>query len=172
MIGRLRGQVAHRGPDHVMLDVAGVGYVVHCSEGTLLGLPPVGGTVALWTDMVVREDLMQLFGFPTQLEREWHRLLTSVQGVGARLGLAILGALGPDAVGRALALAQAGLDVAEFAPNAVKKAVVGAGRAEKAQVAAMVAMLLPGARATAHDAWDALAIAIARAHLSEAMVAP
>jgi crossover junction endodeoxyribonuclease RuvC len=70
-----------------------------------------------------------------------------------------------------LALAQAGLPVSEFAPNAVKKAVVGAGRAEKAQIAAMVAMLLPGARATAHDAWDALAIAITRANLSEAMVA-
>lgn len=71
-----------------------------------------------------------------------------------------------------LALAQAGLPVQEFAPNAVKKAVVGAGRAEKAQIAAMVAMLLPGARATSHDAWDALAIAIARANLTEAMVAP
>jgi crossover junction endodeoxyribonuclease RuvC len=70
-----------------------------------------------------------------------------------------------------LALAQAGLPVAEFAPNAVKKAVVGAGRAEKAQVAAMVAMLLPGARAATHDAWDALAIAITRANLSESMVA-
>lgn len=63
-----------------------------------------------------------------------------------------------------LALAEAGLDVAEYAPNAVKKAVVGVGRAEKAQVAAMVARLLPGARASAHDAWDALAIAICRAH--------
>jgi crossover junction endodeoxyribonuclease RuvC len=70
-----------------------------------------------------------------------------------------------------LALAQAGLPVSEFAPSAVKKAVVGAGRAEKAQVASMVAMLLPGARAAAHDAWDALAIAIARANLSEAMLA-
>jgi crossover junction endodeoxyribonuclease RuvC len=63
-----------------------------------------------------------------------------------------------------LALAQAGLDVAEFAPNEVKKAVVGQGRAEKAQVAMMVARLLPGARATVHDAWDALAVAICAAH--------
>jgi crossover junction endodeoxyribonuclease RuvC len=63
-----------------------------------------------------------------------------------------------------LALAQAGLAVSEFAPNAVKKAVVGAGRADKAQIATMVAMLLPGARASAHDAWDALAIAITRAN--------
>ena len=70
-----------------------------------------------------------------------------------------------------LALAQAGLPVAEFAPNAVKKAVVGSGRAQKAQIAAMVAMLLPGARAAAHDAWDALAIAITRANQSEALLA-
>lgn len=63
-----------------------------------------------------------------------------------------------------LALAQAGLAVEEYAPTMVKKAVVGAGRADKAQVARMVAMLLPGARAEAHDAWDALAVAICRAH--------
>ncbi|MGF1659975.1 MAG: crossover junction endodeoxyribonuclease RuvC [Rubrimonas sp.] len=65
-----------------------------------------------------------------------------------------------------LALAQAGLEVAEYAPNEVKKAIVGVGRAEKGQVAAMVAALLPGARASTHDAWDALAIAIVRAHRS------
>ena len=70
-----------------------------------------------------------------------------------------------------LALARAGLPTAEFAPNAVKKAVVGSGRAQKAQIAAMVAMLLPGARATAHDAWDALAIAITRANRSEILLA-
>ncbi len=63
-----------------------------------------------------------------------------------------------------LALAQAGLEIAEFAPNEIKKAVVGFGRADKAQIAAMVAVLLPGVRAQAHDAWDALAIAITRAH--------
>lgn len=70
-----------------------------------------------------------------------------------------------------LALAQAGLPVSEYAPNAVKKAVVGSGRAEKGQIAAMVAMLLPGARAAAHDAWDALAIAITRANQSEMLAA-
>lgn len=68
-----------------------------------------------------------------------------------------------------LALAQAGLDVMEFAPNAVKKALVGSGHAEKSQIARMVAMLLPGTRASAHDAWDALAIAITRANLSPAL---
>jgi Holliday junction DNA helicase RuvA len=107
MIGRLRGIVAHRGSDHVMLDVGGVGYMVYCAEGTLAGLPPVGATGMLWTDMVVREDLLQLFGFPTLPERDWHRLLTSVPGVGAKVSLAILGVLGPDGIGRAIALGDA-----------------------------------------------------------------
>ncbi|MEM7711862.1 MAG: Holliday junction branch migration protein RuvA, partial [Pseudomonadota bacterium] len=108
MIGRLRGEVAFRAADHVMLDVGGVGYVVFCSERTLAGMPGVGTMASLWTEMVVREDLMQLFGFLTVQEREWHRLLTSVQGVGAKVSLAILGVLGPDGVGRAIALADAG----------------------------------------------------------------
>ena len=70
----------------------------------MAALPGVGQGVALFTDLVVREDLMQLFGFTTLAEKEWHRLLTSVQGVGAKASLAILGTLGPDGVGRAIAL--------------------------------------------------------------------
>lgn len=70
----------------------------------MAALPGVGEVVALFTDLVVREDLMQLFGFQTLVEKEWHRLLTSVQGVGAKASLAILGALGPDGVSRAIAL--------------------------------------------------------------------
>ncbi|MEM8850621.1 MAG: Holliday junction branch migration protein RuvA [Pseudomonadota bacterium] len=108
MIGRLRGEVAFCGPDHVLLDVGGVGYVVFCSQRTLVAMPGTGSTTALWTDMVVREDLLQLFGFLTVQEREWHRLLTSVQGVGAKASLAILNVLGPDGVSRAIALADAG----------------------------------------------------------------
>lgn len=104
MIGRLRGQVALKALDHVMLDVGGVGYVIHCSDRTLAGLPPAGQVGQLWTEMVVREDLMQLFGFATVYEREWHRLLTSVQGVGAKASMAILGTLGPEALARAIAI--------------------------------------------------------------------
>jgi Holliday junction DNA helicase RuvA len=107
MIGRLRGRLEYRGPDHVLIDVQGVGYIVFCSERTLAALPGQGEAVSLFTDMVVREDLMQLYGFPTLMEKEWHRLLCSVQGVGARVSLAILGALGPDGVGRAIALGDA-----------------------------------------------------------------
>ncbi|MCD9148394.1 Holliday junction branch migration protein RuvA [Pseudophaeobacter flagellatus] len=104
MIGKLTGRLEYRATDHVLIDVRGVGYLVYCSERTLMQLPGVGEPVALYTDLVVREDLMQLFGFTSLVEKEWHRLLTSVQGVGAKVSLAILGTLGPDGVGRAIAL--------------------------------------------------------------------
>src|SRR6056297_398014 len=104
MIGRIAGRIDYRASDHVLIDVRGVGYLVYCSDRTLQSLPRVGEHTALYTDLVVREDLLQLFGFPTLIEKEWHRLLMSVQGVGAKASLAILGALGPDGVGRAIAL--------------------------------------------------------------------
>ncbi len=104
MIGKLTGRIDYRAVDHVLIDVGGVGYLVYCSDRTMASLPGVGQICALFTDLVVREDLMQLFGFPTLAEKEWHRLLMSVQGVGAKASLAILGTLGPDGVGRAIAL--------------------------------------------------------------------
>ncbi len=104
MIGKITGRIEYRSTDHVLIDVRGVGYLVYCSERTLAGLPAVGEVAAVYTDLLVREDLMQLFGFTTLAEKEWHRLLTSVQGIGAKASLAILGALGPDGVGRAIAL--------------------------------------------------------------------
>lgn len=105
MIGKLTGRIDYRNTEYVLIDVRGVGYIVYCSERTMATLPEVGEICALFTDLVVREDLMQLFGFPTLLEKEWHRLLTSVQGVGAKASLAILGTLGADGVSRAIALA-------------------------------------------------------------------
>jgi len=104
MIGRLAGRIDYRAADHVLIDVKGVGYLVYCSDRTLQALPGVGEHVALYTDLLVREDLLQLYGFTTLAEKEWHRLLMSVQGVGAKASLAILGTLGPDGVGRAIAL--------------------------------------------------------------------
>ena len=104
MIGKLSGRVDYRSSDHVMLDVRGVGFMVYCSERTLAGLPPQGEPVALYTDLLVREDLLQLFGFTSLVEKEWHRLLMSVQGIGAKASLSILGSLGPDGVSRAIAL--------------------------------------------------------------------
>lgn len=107
MIGRISGRLDWRGPDHVLIDVRGVGYIVHVSERTLAGLPGPGEAVSLYTDLLVREDLLQLFGFPTMLEKEWHKLLMTVQGVGAKASMAILGALGAEGVGRAITLGDA-----------------------------------------------------------------
>ena len=104
MIGRIAGIVLHRTFDHVLIDVRGVGYVVHISQRTAAGLPAEGEACALFTELLVREDLLQLFGFPTLLEKEWHRMLTSVQGVGAKAAMAILGTLGAEGAGRAIAL--------------------------------------------------------------------
>ena len=104
MIGRLAGRIDWRGADQVLIDVGGVGYIVHVSERTLATLPGVGEHAALYTDLLVREDLLQLYGFATPQEKEWHRLLTSVQGIGAKASQAILGALGAEGVGRAIAL--------------------------------------------------------------------
>lgn len=104
MIGRIAGIILHRARDHVLIDVRGIGYIVHLSERTAAGLPPAGQAVALYTELVVREDLLQLFGFPTLLEKEWHKLLTSVQGVGAKVALAVLGTMGAEGLGHAIAL--------------------------------------------------------------------
>jgi Holliday junction DNA helicase RuvA len=107
MIGRIAGRLEYRAADHVLIDVRGVGYLVHVSDRTLAGLPGVGQGVALFTDLLVREDLLQLFGFPTMVEKEWHRLLMTVQGVGAKASMAILSALGAEGVARAIAMGDA-----------------------------------------------------------------
>jgi len=104
VIGRIAGRLDYRATDHVLIDVRGVGYLVYCSDRTLAALPNLGEVTALYTDLLVREDNLQLFGFTTLAEKEWHRLLLTVQGVGAKAALAIQGALGPDGVGRAIAI--------------------------------------------------------------------
>ena len=107
MIGKLSGRLDWRGQDQVLIDVRGVGYIVHVSDRTLAGMPAVGEAVAVYTDLLVREDLLQLFGFPSLLEKEWHKLLTTVQGVGAKAAMAIIGTLGVDGVARAITLGDA-----------------------------------------------------------------
>ena len=104
MIGKVSGRIDYRGTDHVLIDVKGVGYVVYVSERTLAVLPGVGEVTSLHTDLLVREDLLQLFGFTSLVEKEWHRLLMGVQGIGAKASMAILGTLGSDGVSRAVAL--------------------------------------------------------------------
>jgi Holliday junction DNA helicase RuvA len=104
MIGKIAGRIDYRAGDHVLIDVRGVGYIVHVSERTLAALPGPGEAVALYTELLVREDLLQLFGFLSLVEKEWHRLLMTVQGVGAKASMAILSALGHEGVSRAIAL--------------------------------------------------------------------
>ncbi|OHT18472.1 Holliday junction branch migration protein RuvA [Edaphosphingomonas haloaromaticamans] len=103
MIARLTGLLAETTADHAVIDVGGVGYLVQASARTLSALGAAGGQVMLFTEMQVREDAITLFGFGSAGERDWFRLLTSVQGVGGRVALAILSALAPDELSRAIA---------------------------------------------------------------------
>jgi holliday junction DNA helicase RuvA len=93
MIGKLTGTIDSIGEDFVVLDVHGVGYLVYCSARTLGELPAVGKAAALAIETHVREDQIRLFGFLSTAEREWFRLLQTVQGVGAKVALAILSTL-------------------------------------------------------------------------------
>lgn len=104
MIGKLTGTVDSVGPDWVILDVSGVGYVVYCSSKTLGRLPKAGETARLSIETHVREDRIQLFGFGSDLEREWFRLLNTVQGVGTKVALAILSILEAPDLATAIAL--------------------------------------------------------------------
>lgn len=102
MIARLSGILAEVAADTAVIDVAGVGYQVHCSGRTLDALGPVGGEVLVLTELQVREDAWTLFGFGSPAERDSFRALTSIQGVGGRLALAILSVLSPDDLARAV----------------------------------------------------------------------
>ena len=98
MIAKLAGTVDSVGPDGAVIDVGGVGYLAFCSTRTIGRLPPPGGAVRLLIETHVREDHIHLYGFIDAAERDWFRLLTTVQGVGARLALAILSAVAPEAL--------------------------------------------------------------------------
>ncbi|MEM8837826.1 MAG: Holliday junction branch migration protein RuvA, partial [Pseudomonadota bacterium] len=104
MIGKLKGTVDSSGEDFVIIDVHGVGYEVYCSNRTLQSLPSAGEAVTLSIETHVRETEIRLFGFSSDLERSWFRLLQNVQGVGAKVALAILGTLAPSDLASAIAL--------------------------------------------------------------------
>jgi holliday junction DNA helicase RuvA len=103
MIGKLRGTIDSIGEDFLILDVHGVGYVVNCSARTLRSLPETGAAFALAIETQVREDSIRLYGFSSETERDWFRLLQTVQGVGAKVALALLGILSADELGAAIA---------------------------------------------------------------------
>jgi Holliday junction DNA helicase RuvA len=123
MISKLRGIIDEIEDDSLLLDVGGVGYQLFCSGRTLAALPGTGEAAALYTEMIVREDAHQLYGFADKTEREWFRLLTTVQRVGNKVALQILSAYGPTELARAI-LAK---DTAAF--SRIKG--IGAGLAER-----------------------------------------
>lgn len=104
MIGKLKGLVDSLGDDVVHLDVGGVVYEAHCSTRTLSALPQIGHATVLHIEMIVREDMIRLYGFATEAEKLWFRLLMTVQGVGSRVALAILSTLSPSELASAIAL--------------------------------------------------------------------
>ena len=130
MIARLTGKLAETAADSAVIDVGGVGYLVLASARTLDAIGPVGGEVLLLTEMQVREDSMTLFGFGSAAERDSFRALTSVQGVGGRLALAILSVLGPDELAHAVSSAD--------------KAMIGRANGVGPKLAARIANELQG----------------------------
>ena len=152
MIGKISGRLDWRGGDQVLIDVRGVGYIVHVSERTMAGLPGVGEAVSLYTELMVREDLLQLFGFPTMLEKEWHKLLTTVQGVGAKAAMAILGTLGAEGTARAITLGDArAVQAAPGVGPKLAQRIILELKSKAGSVMAMGASLAATAAATADD---------------------
>ena len=149
MIGKLSGRLDWRGSDQVLIDVRGVGYIVHINDRTMAQMPAIGEAIALYTDLLVREDLLQLFGFPTLLDKEWHRLLMTVQGVGAKASMAMLGALGAEGVSRAIALGDA--RAIQSAPGIGPKLAQRVILELKAKAPAVMAMGANLAATASHD---------------------
>ena len=104
MIAKLKGRIDATGADWLVIDVSGVGYHVSCSSKTLGSLPGPGEFAEIHTEMLVSQDMIRLVGFATVMEREWFRLLQSVQGVGTKVALAILSTLTTSEIGNAIAL--------------------------------------------------------------------
>ncbi|ODT77519.1 Holliday junction branch migration protein RuvA [Devosia sp.] len=104
MIGKLKGLVDSFGEDSVLIDCGGVCYQAHCSARTLQALPRVGEAAVVFIETIVREDMIRLYGFASEAEKSWFNLLMTVQGVGARVALAILSALSPSELASAIAL--------------------------------------------------------------------
>jgi Holliday junction DNA helicase RuvA len=104
MIGKLKGVIDSYGEEHVILDVHGVGYLIHCSSRTLQALPQAGEAATLFIETIVREDMIRLFGFASALEKDWFNILLGVQGVGQKVALAILSTLKPGELANAIAM--------------------------------------------------------------------
>ena len=104
MIGRISGVIDYISEDHIIIDVGGVGYIVYVTQITISNSPKLGEKISLFTELIVKEDLLQLVGFISPVEREWYKLLTSVQGVGSKAALALLGQIPIQVLSRAILL--------------------------------------------------------------------
>jgi Holliday junction DNA helicase RuvA len=104
MIGKISGVVDYISEDHIIIDVGGVGYIVYVTQITISNSPKLGEKISLFTELIVKEDLLQLVGFISPVEREWYKLLTSVQGVGSKAALALLGQIPIQVLSRAILL--------------------------------------------------------------------
>ena len=104
MIGRISGVVDYISEDHIIIDVGGVGYIVYVTQITISNSPKLGEKISLFTELIVKEDLLQLVGFISPVEREWYKLLTSVQGVGSKAALSLLGQIPIQVLSRAILL--------------------------------------------------------------------
>ncbi|NDW07728.1 Holliday junction branch migration protein RuvA [Jiella pacifica] len=104
MIGKLKGTIDEIGEDHLIVDVHGVGYVAYCGARTLASLGGAGEAAVIFIETIVREDMIRLYGFATPAERDWFRLLQTVQGVGSKVALAVVGILSPGDLANAVAL--------------------------------------------------------------------
>lgn len=146
MIGKLRGKIDAVGESHCVIDVNGVGYEVQASAKTLRNLK-AGDEVSLTIDTHVREDAIKLFGFQSEVERSWFRQLQSIQGVGSKVALAVLGVLAPADLATAIALGNAA--AVEEAPGVGKKLAqrIVAELKDKAPALSVAGLNAPGASA-------------------------
>ena len=170
MIGRLKGKAEAIGESHLILDVAGVGYEVQASSRTLRKIKP-GDEVALTIDTHVREDAIRLYGFSSEVERSWFRTLQTVQGVGAKVSLAVLSALSTQDLATAIALGNFG---AVQQANGVGKVVAQRIVAElktKAPALALASVVSTGTPGTAGTHVGALPAFSHNNHVAEAMSA-
>lgn len=158
MIARLSGILAEINADTAIVDVGGVGYLIHASARTLDVLGPIGGEILILTELQVREDAWTLFGFGSQVERDSFRALTSVQGVGGRLALAILSVLSPDELARAVSQGDKAMIGRANGVGPKLAARIANELQGKLGVAGLGASLVPAARdGAASDAMSALA---------------
>lgn len=158
MIARLSGILAEISADTAIVDVGGVGYLIYASARTLDVLGPIGGEILILTELQVREDAWTLFGFGSQVERDSFRALTSVQGVGGRLALAILSVLSPDELARAVSQGDKAMIGRANGVGPKLAARIANELQGKLGVAGLGASLVPAARGgAASDAMSALA---------------